>query len=85
MSSLATALMSNYMYAKLEASKTSVFSNLSTVISIAAGALFLGEQVTWYHLAGSALVIAGVVGTNRLGRRDGTRRQVAAVKQAETR
>jgi drug/metabolite transporter (DMT)-like permease len=62
--SLVTAFTSSYALTKLEASKISVFSNLSTVISIAAGAFMLGETVTVYHLIGSALIIAGVIGTN---------------------
>jgi drug/metabolite transporter (DMT)-like permease len=67
--SLVTALTANYILSKMEASKMSVFSNLSTIVSIAAGAMFLGEEITGYHLIGSALIIAGVIGTNRLGRR----------------
>ncbi|WP_437180071.1 DMT family transporter [Paenibacillus andongensis] len=66
-SSLITALLSNYSLSKLEASKTSVFSNLSTIVSIAAGALFLGEQITIYSIIGSLLIITGVMGTNRFG------------------
>ncbi|MNL82201.1 EamA-like transporter family protein [compost metagenome] len=46
----------------------SVFSNLATIVSIAAGALFLGEQIAWYHWAGSVLIIAGVLGVNLSGR-----------------
>jgi drug/metabolite transporter (DMT)-like permease len=64
LASLVTAFSSSYALSKLEASKISVFSNLSTVISIAAGAFMLGETVTVYHLIGSALIIAGVIGTN---------------------
>ncbi|MBD3920359.1 DMT family transporter [Paenibacillus sp. PR3] len=69
-SSLGTALMSIYILSKMEASRMSVFANLSTIVSMAAGAMFLGEEVTVYHLIGSALIIAGVIGTNRLGRRE---------------
>lgn len=67
MSSLVTALTANYALSKLEASQVSVFSNLSTVVSIAAGAIFLGEKLTVYHLIGSFLIIAGVTGANLLG------------------
>jgi drug/metabolite transporter (DMT)-like permease len=69
MSSLVTALMSNYILSKMEASKMSVFSNLSTVTSIVAGAMFLGEGVAWYHLVGSGLIILGVIGTQLLGQK----------------
>ncbi|MGG6311841.1 DMT family transporter [Paenibacillus macerans] len=64
LASLVTAYSSSYALTQLEASKISVFSNLSTVISIAAGAFILGETVTVYHLIGSAFIIAGVIGTN---------------------
>ncbi|KFN11020.1 DMT family transporter [Paenibacillus macerans] len=67
LSSLVTALSSNYALSKLEASRVSVFSNLSTVVSIAAGAMVLGEKVTVYHVIGSLLIIAGVTGANLLG------------------
>ncbi|WP_248924760.1 DMT family transporter [Paenibacillus hamazuiensis] len=68
LSSLVTALTANYALSKIEASKMSVFANLATVVSIAAGAVFLGENIEVYHLLGSAMIIAGVIGTNRFGR-----------------
>lgn len=69
LSSLVTSLTANYALSKLEASTVSVFSNLSTVVSIAAGALVLGEEIKAYHLIGSLLIIAGVIGAQRLGRK----------------
>ncbi|CAG7654725.1 DMT family transporter [Paenibacillus allorhizosphaerae] len=70
LSSLVTALTANYALSKMEASKMSVFSNLSTIVSIAVGAMFLGEDITLYHLIGSALIIVGVTGANlSLGRK----------------
>ncbi|MFE0555866.1 DMT family transporter [Paenibacillus sp. NPDC058910] len=69
LSTLVTALSSNYALSRIEASKMSVFSNLSTIVSIAAGALLLGEEVRMYHIFGSALIIAGVMGTNLLGKK----------------
>ncbi|WP_410770287.1 DMT family transporter [Fontibacillus sp. BL9] len=68
-SSLVTALLSNYILSKMEAAKMSVFSNLSTLVSMAAGAIFLGEEVTVYHLIGSVMIISGVIGTNRPARK----------------
>lgn len=67
MSSLVTALTANYALSKIEASKLSVFSNLSTIVSIAAGAMVYGEEIKVYHIIGSVLIIAGVLGTNRFG------------------
>jgi drug/metabolite transporter (DMT)-like permease len=62
-SSLVTALASTYVLSKIEASQMSVFANLSTLVTIAAGALFLGEEVTRYHVIGSLFIIVGVLGT----------------------
>ncbi|MFK4436360.1 drug/metabolite transporter (DMT)-like permease [Paenibacillus sp. RC21] len=67
--SLISSLTANYAWSKIEASKMSVFTNLSTIVSIAAGVLFIGEEITVYHLIGSLLIIAGVIGTNYLGRK----------------
>ncbi|WP_066306785.1 DMT family transporter [Bacillus sp. FJAT-29814] len=61
-----TAFLSNYILSKLSASRMSIFSNLSTVISIAAGAILLNEQINLYHIIGSIMIIAGVLGTNLL-------------------
>lgn len=59
-----TSLLANYVLSKLSAAKMSVFSNLSTVISIIAGVVILDEQIHFYHIVGSALIVAGVIGTN---------------------
>lgn len=66
LSSLVTSLLTNYVLSKIEASKMSVFSNLGTVISIVAGAVFLKEEIFYYHIIGSLLIISGVIGANFL-------------------
>lgn len=66
LSSLATSLLTNYALSKMDASKMCVFTNLSTVISIIAGVVFLNEKIFYYHIIGSILIISGVVGTNCL-------------------
>lgn len=70
LSSLVTALTANYALSKMEASRMSVFSNLSVVVSLAGGAFILGEHITWYHVLGSALILAGVTGANMRSRRN---------------
>lgn len=67
LSTLGTSLLTNFALSKLEASKMIVFSNLGTVISIAAGVMFLKEEIFFYHIIGSLLIIGGVLGTNFLG------------------
>ncbi|HHV38697.1 MAG TPA: DMT family transporter [Tepidimicrobium sp.] len=67
LSSLVTSILTNYVLSKIEASKMSVFSNLVTVVSVIAGAVFLKERIFYYHIIGSILIIGGVIGTNFLG------------------
>lgn len=59
-----TSYLSNYILSKLSATNMSIFSNFSTIISIAAGALILKEDVYIYHIIGSVMIIIGVLGTN---------------------
>ena len=42
----------------------SVFSNMSTIVSIGAGGILLNEDIFIYHFIGSFLIIMGVIGTN---------------------
>ncbi len=64
LSSLVTSLLTNFALSKIDASRMCVFTNLSTVISIVAGVVFLKENIYFYHLTGSLMIISGVVGTN---------------------
>lgn len=64
LSSLFTSMLTNYILTHIGPAKMSVFSNLGTVITIAAGVVFLGEKIYYYHIIGSALIILGVLGTN---------------------
>jgi len=57
----------NYTLSKIEASETSVFSNVSTIVSIIAGVLILNENFQYYHIIGSILILIGVWGTNHFG------------------
>lgn len=66
LSTLLTSLITNYVLSKIEASKMSVFANLATVISIVAGVIFLKEEIFYFHIIGSVLIVGGVIGTNFL-------------------
>jgi drug/metabolite transporter (DMT)-like permease len=59
-----TSFLSNYILSKLTASKMSIFSNFSTVISILAGAIVLHEDIRVHHIVGSVMIITGVLGAN---------------------
>lgn len=65
LSSVCAFFMVNYMLSKLPAASSSVFSNLTTVISIIAGVFVRHEAFHWYQVAGGIIIILGVWGTNR--------------------
>ncbi|UYX54853.1 DMT family transporter [Bacillus thuringiensis] len=69
LSSLLTALLLNYSLSYIEAAKISVFSNLSTLITIIAGVVFLHEQIAYYHIIGTLMIVLGVIGTNFFGKK----------------
>lgn len=69
LSTLGTSLLTNYALSILEASKIIVFSNLGTVISIVAGVVFLKEDLFYYHIIGSIMIVGGVLGTNFLDKK----------------
>jgi drug/metabolite transporter (DMT)-like permease len=47
--------------ARLGGSRTAIYSNLTPVVALAAGALWLGEDLTLLSVVGAALVIGGVM------------------------
>ncbi|MCZ8514438.1 DMT family transporter [Paenibacillus filicis] len=62
LSSLVTSYLSNYALSQIEAYKISIFNQLATMVSIAAGVIVLHEPLLIYHVIGAVLIIAGVVG-----------------------
>lgn len=68
---LVSAQIMSYLQSKLQAAKASVFGNVSTAISIVAGAVLLDETLRGYHIICTALIIAGVVGLNFFGHKGG--------------
>lgn len=67
LSSLITTLLLTYALSGLEASKVGLFNNVSTIVSIFAGAIFLHEPLYYYHYIGIAAVLVGTIGFNLLG------------------
>lgn len=68
---LLSAQIMSYLQSKLQAAKASVFGNVSTAISIVAGAVLLDETLRGYHIICTVLIIAGVVGLNFFGHKGG--------------
>lgn len=59
---LLSAQFMAYMLAHMEIIQSTVFNSASTLVSIIAGALILGEPLRWYHFICGAIILAGVVG-----------------------
>lgn len=64
LSTLVTLALTNYSYARVEASKLGVFANFIPVIAILAGVTIAGDQLTWVHILGSLLIFIGIIGVN---------------------
>jgi drug/metabolite transporter (DMT)-like permease len=55
----------NYALSQLPAHVSSIYANISTIVSVLAGYIFLNEPVGIYHIIGGILIITGVYGTTR--------------------
>lgn len=53
----------NYTLHHMPAHISSIYTNLSTVVTLIVGMLFLNETLSIYHIIGSILIISGVYGT----------------------
>ena len=59
---LLSAQFMAYMLSHMQIVQSTAFNSASTLISIIAGALILGEPLYWYPYVCGALILAGVVG-----------------------
>jgi drug/metabolite transporter (DMT)-like permease len=67
LSTFFTGFLMGYMTKRLDAVKSTIFGNLASAISMAAGAIFLGEPLYWYYIVFTAFIIVGVVGVSVAG------------------
>jgi len=58
----------NFALSKVPAHVSSIYSNLSTIVALIAGALLLSEKLYYYHYIGGLMIIIGVYGTVRFNR-----------------
>ncbi len=65
LSSVAAFLMLNYAMTHISVAKTSIFANITTIISILAGVVLLHERFGIYQMIGSIVIIACVYGVNK--------------------
>jgi drug/metabolite transporter (DMT)-like permease len=65
LSSILAFLLINHASTVLTVSKTTAFCNLTTVLSVFAGVVFLGESITVVSLIAAAVIIIGVFGVQK--------------------
>lgn len=64
-SSVAAFFMLNYAVNALPVARSTAYTNIASVVSMFAGAIFLAEPVGVLHMIGCLLVLAGVYFTNK--------------------
>ncbi|MBR2942180.1 MAG: DMT family transporter [Clostridia bacterium] len=65
LSSIAAFMLLNYASGELPVAMSTAFCNLTTVISVFAGVVFLGEPVSAASIAASVVIVVGIWGVNR--------------------
>ncbi|HPD99958.1 MAG TPA: DMT family transporter, partial [Bacillota bacterium] len=45
---------------------SSIYSNIATIVSVIAGAIFLNETIEGYHIIGGLMIVSGVYGAARI-------------------
>ncbi len=65
-SSVIAFVLLNYANTHLPVAKTTVFSNITTVVSVIAGAIFLNEKFTWQTALATVMIVVGVWGVQAL-------------------
>lgn len=66
LSSFLTSFLTNSALTVIPASQVSIFNNLSPVIAVFSGVLFLNETLHLYHIIGGVMVLTGIIGVNML-------------------
>lgn len=66
MSSVLAFFLINFTLSRLKASQSAVFTNLTTLVSVAAGVLIRHEPFGIVQMIGAVMIVCGVWGTNAL-------------------
>jgi drug/metabolite transporter (DMT)-like permease len=60
----------SYMATYMTVTRTAIYANLTTAVSVIAGALILGEPFSWLGAVCCAVILAGIYGVQRFARKD---------------
>ena len=65
LSSVGAYMLANYSLARLPVARSTIFQNLSTVVSVLSGVIIMGDEFTIVSLIAFVLILVGVYGVNR--------------------
>ena len=65
----------NFALSRLEVHVSAIYANISTIVAVIAGAVFLNEPIFWYHYLGALMIVGGVYGTVQTNRRHRKRQE----------
>ena len=58
-------MLANYSLSKLPVARSTIFANLSTVVSVLAGIVIMGDEFTWVSAVAFVLIMAGIWAVNK--------------------
>lgn len=63
-STIVATSMNNFALSRIQASTSSAFSGVSTLVTILIGVIFSGEKLYYFHYIGFALILARMIGVS---------------------
>ena len=81
--SVVSYFLLSYMATYMTVTRSTAYANLTTAVSVVAGALILKESFTWLSAVFCAVILVGIYGVQRFARKDEpeTRGQTTGMKQ----
>lgn len=67
-SSVCAYFLANYSLARLTVARSTIFNSMSTIVSVLAGVIVMGDTFTATHALAFVLILAGVAGVNAFHR-----------------
>ncbi|MBF7097533.1 DMT family transporter [Alkalibacter mobilis] len=81
LSSVGAFMMLNYAMTHIDVARSSIFANITTVISILAGVLLLKEDFGFYQMIGSTIILISVYAVNKKGKNHILEQPVAEINK----
>lgn len=70
LASVGAYLLSNYSLSRLPVARSTIFTSLSTVVSVLSGVVVMHDRFSWVSFVAFALILSGVWGVNHFAARE---------------